>query len=372
MYRNTYMEVNLDAIKENVEIIQGICKKRIIAVLKADAYGCGDSHVARAVLSAGASMLAVSSLDEALMLRNEGYEGKILILGATNQEDIEILIKERISVAAYSRAWLEAIKDKDLKGLMVHIKVDTGMNRIGYKDIDEIKEVLETLIAKGCIVEGIFTHYALADDASQVDTNRQFEALKNIVEELDYEFEWIHADNSDASVGFKEDFTNAVRLGIGMYGVNNYGIKLHYPISMHTRITMVKHIKKGEKVGYGLTYEAKEDEIIATLAIGYADGFVRANQGRCVYIDGEYCEIVGRICMDQTMVRLPREMEVGTEVEIFGPNIHLEDMAKDLNTIPYEIICLISGRVTRTYIWEEKALVENARLLKSEVTEVQG
>lgn len=372
MYRNTYMEVNLDAIKNNVERIQVICNKKIIAVLKADAYGCGDSHVARAVLSAGAEMIAVSSLDEALMLRNEGYTGEILILGATSSEDVDILIKENISVAAYSNEWLASLSDINATNLKVHIKVDTGMNRIGFKNKEDVKAALDTLLMYGCKVEGIFTHFAKADDTSFETTNQQFSLFKEIVASLNYSFNWVHADNSDASISFKEDFTNAVRLGIAMYGVNSYGVELHHPISMHTRVTMVKKVSKGEKIGYGLTYEAKEDELIATLPIGYADGLIRANQGRKVYIDGDYCEIVGRICMDQTMVRLNKEVKVGSDVEIFGPHIHLEEMAEDLNTIPYEIICLISGRVTRSYIWNGKELEENARLLKSEVTEVKG
>lgn len=370
MFRNTWMEVNLDAIADNVKRIQEICKKRIIAVLKADAYGCGDSHVARAVLSVGAEMIAVSSLDEALMLRNEGYNGELLILGATEKEDVPILIKENISVAAYSRDWVHQVQTTNCKNLKIHLKIDSGMNRIGFRTLDEAKEALNILLEQECIVDGIFTHFACADDPEQTDTKKQFSKFESIVKELNYSFHWIHSDNSDATISFQDDLTNACRIGIGMYGVNSYGIELRHPISLHTKVIMVKHVAKGDRIGYGFTYEAQGDEIIATLPIGYADGLVRANQGRCVYIDGQYATIVGRICMDQVMVRLEKEVPIGTDVEIFGPHIHLEDMAKDLNTIPYEIICLISGRVTRSYIWEGKQQEENARILKSEITEV--
>ena len=370
MYRNTWMEVNLDAIKDNVERIKNICQKRIIAVLKADAYGCGDSHVARAVLAAGAEIIAVSSMDEALMLRNEGYDGKLLILGATEKEDAPLLIDENIIATAYSDEWLEKMMSQDCEGLQVHIKVDTGMNRIGFKEKEDAKKALDTLLDNGCVVNGIFTHFACADEEDQVITNEQFKKFKEVVEYLDYDFDWIHCDNSDATVSFKDDLSNACRVGISMYGVNSYGIELRYPISLHTKVIMVKHVKAHEKIGYGFTYETKEDEIIATLPIGYADGLIRENQGRKVYINGQYAEIVGKVCMDQIMVRLEKEVPIGTEVEIFGPHIHLEDMAKELNTIPYEVICLISGRVTRTYIWEDKQLEENARILKSEISEV--
>ena len=370
MYRNTWMEVNLDAVADNVKKLKEICGKKIIAVLKADAYGCGDSHVAGAVLEAGADMLAVSSLDEALMLRNEGYDGELLILGATDPADVQIMIENNISVPAYCPEWAEAVVRNNPAGLKVHMKVDTGMNRIGFKDNGELKKAFDDLLAAGCQIEGIFTHFCCAD-FDQVFTNMQFDRFAEAVRLLDYDFKWIHCDNSDATVWFKDDLSNACRIGISIYGINTYRTDLRYPISMHTTVTMVKEIMPGEKIGYSSTYTAKKKEIIATLPIGYADGFIRANKGRKVWIDGMECEVVGNVCMDQTMVRLEHAVPLNTPVEIFGPHIHLEDMAAELNTIPYEIICLISGRVTRTYIWHgREELEENARLLKSTTTEV--
>ena len=370
MYRNTWMEVNLDAVAFNIKKLKEICGKRIIAVLKADAYGCGDSHVAKAALEAGADMLAVSSLDEALMLRNEGYSGGLLILGATDPADVSTMIENDISVPAYCREWTEAVLANHPEGLKVHMKIDTGMNRIGFKNLDEMKEEFDKLKEAGCIMEGIFTHFCCAD-FDEVFTNMQYDRFREAVELLDYPFEWIHCDNSDATVWFKDDLSNACRIGISIYGINTYTDELRHPVSMHTTVTMVKKIKPGEQIGYGATYTATKEEIIATLPIGYADGFIRANKGRKVWCDGMYCEVVGNICMDQTMIRLEHPVPLNTPVEVFGPHIHLEDMAADLHTIPYEIICLISGRVTRTYIWHnEEEFEENARLLKSEATEV--
>jgi alanine racemase len=148
MYRNTWMEVNLDAIAENVRVTKEICGKKYIAVLKADAYGCGDQQVSNAVLEAGADMLAVSSLDEALMLRNEGYDGKILILGAVDAADTEILIRNHISTAGYSKAWVDQVTAGACKGLQVHLAVDTGMNRIGFKDNESLKKAFDA--SEGC------------------------------------------------------------------------------------------------------------------------------------------------------------------------------------------------------------------------------
>ena len=370
MYRTTWMEVDLDKVAKNVRICKAICGKRIIAVLKADAYGCGDSHVAKAVLEAGADMIAVSSVDEALMLRNEGYEGGILILGMTSADDIPTLIENNISTAGYSAQWAEAAAARGCAGLKVHMKVDTGMNRIGFKDNESLKQAFDLLQKAGCVMEGIFTHFCCADTDLEM-TNRQYERFRSAVEYLNYPFPWIHCDNSDATVFFKDPVSNACRLGISLYGISTYEKSLSYPISLYSTVMMVKHVKAGETIGYGATYTAKEDEIIATLPIGYADGLIRANQGRKIWIDGQLCEITGRVCMDQIMVRLEKEVPAGTTAEIFGPHISIETMADELHTIPYEIICLISGRVTRTYIWHGKQVTEeNARLLKSEATDI--
>ena len=367
MYRNTWMEVNLDAIADNVRRIRQICGKRIIAVLKADAYGCGDNHVAKAVLEAGIEMIAVSSLDEALMLRNEGYDGEILILGATDPQDAAVLIREDISAAAYSMEWVRAVASMNPEGLKIHLKVDTGMNRIGFKDIPSLQEAFRTLKNAGCAAEGIFTHFYCADTSREL-TQKQFDRFAEAVNALDYPFPWIHCDNSDASVFFKDDLSNACRLGVSMYGISSYLDDLRHPIALYSQVIMTKTVKAGETIGYGALYTAQQDEIIATIPIGYADGFIRANRGRSVWIDGQFAPVTGNVCMDQIMVRLEKDVPVGTPVEIFGPHIHLETMAEELHTIPYEIICLISGRVTRTYRWHGQELIEeNARFSKSEV-----
>lgn len=369
MYRNTWMEVDLDAIAENVRITKEICGKKYIAVLKADAYGCGDQQVSNAVLEAGADMLAVSSLDEALMLRNEGYAGKLLILGAVDGADTKTLIQNAISTAAYSQAWVDEVTALGCKGLQVHLAVDTGMNRIGFKVNTALQKAFQQLKDAGCNMEGIFTHFCCSDTPDHIMTNQQYAKFVSAVKSLDYPFAWIHCDNSDATIFFKDDLSNACRVGITLYGISPYKKDLKKAVSLHTTVSMTKHIHKGETVGYGATYTADSDQIIATLPIGYADGFIRANQGRKVYVDGQMAEIVGRICMDQCMVRLEQDVKPGTEVEIFGEHIDLEQMAQELNTISYEVICLISGRVTRKYIWHgEEYGEDNPRLIRSGIS----
>lgn len=349
MHRKTWMEINLDMIGDNIRKLKEICGKKVVAVLKANAYGCGDRQVMQAVLSGGADMIAVSSVDEALMIRQEGYEGPVLILGSADPEDIPVMIEHDISAAAFSAEWVQEAVLKGCRGLRVHMKVDTGMNRIGFKDNDELKKAFVLLKDAGCVMEGIFTHFCCADTDMEM-TDSQYSRFASAVKALDYPFEWIHCDNSDATVFFRDDLSNACRVGISLYGISTYEKTLKYPVALYSEISMVKQVGKGETIGYGATYTAEEDMWVGTVPIGYADGFIRANQGRKVYVDGHLCEVCGRVCMDQMMIRLPEKLSPGTTVEIFGPHISVEDMADELHTIPYEIFSLISPRVTRKYI----------------------
>lgn len=364
MYRKTWMEINLDEIKENFQHCANICKKRIIAVLKADGYGCGDHFVAKAVIEAGADMLAVSSLDEAIMLRNEQYNGPLLIFGPTEPEDCDTLIANNISVTAFSMEWIEQVLHQNPKGLKIHLKHDTGMNRIGFKTKEDLKLAFDKLKNAGCNMEGIYTHFYCADVSKEL-TLSQFHAFEEAVHYLNYSFAWIHCDNSDATVSFQDPLSNACRVGESFFGISAFE-KLKHPISLYTEVAMVKVVPSLETIGYGATYQTSDDEIIATLPIGYADGFVRANSGRNVYIDGQFCKIVGRVCMDQIMIKLEKEVPVGTKVEIFGEHIPFEEMAEDLHTIPDEIISLISDRVPRVYTSHGEIVAEiNAKSIKS-------
>ncbi len=347
MYRQTWLEINLDAIKHNIQAIQAIQSKKIIAVLKANAYGCGAKEIYKVMVEAGTDMIAVSSLDEALAMRNFGYTGELLILGHVDPVHVSTLINNNISTTAYSLNWVKEVISNNCQNLKIHLKVETGMNRIGFSSICELKEAYDLLEQAGCLLEGIFTHFACAesDDKKTQDQYNRFLAAYN---DLGKDFKWIHCDNSYASVSFQDDLTNTCRVGIGIYGYLD-NIQLEPALSLYSKLFYVKDVKQNETIGYGATYTAKENMIVGTMPIGYADGFVRANQGRKVYIDGNMCEIVGRVCMDQAMIKLPTNIKEGSKVEIFGPHIPLEVMANELNTIPYEIICLLNSRVSRVY-----------------------
>ena len=358
MYRKTWLEVNLDAIYDNVRDIKKICNKKFIAVLKADAYGCGDNQVAKACLDAGADMIAVSSLDEAVILRNKGYDGELFILGVVDPSEVSVLIRYDIATAVVSPLWAQQVCHENCRGLKVHLACDTGMNRIGMKDICTLHQCADMLKEHGCLVEGIFTHFCNTDKADRSYTDHQFEKFREAVTSFSEPFRWVHCDNSDATIFFKDDISNACRVGISLYGISPYKDDLKPAVSLYSEVFMTKAVKKGESIGYGWTYTSDQDELIGTCPIGYADGFIRKNQGRKVYVDGMYCEIVGRVCMDQCMIRLEHDVKPGTVVEIFGSHISLEKMADELNTIPYEIICLINSRVTRKYIYHGREICE--------------
>lgn len=363
MFRNSWVEINLSALKHNFQEIKKYSDKEIICVIKANGYGSGDQFIISAALQSGISMFAVSSLDEAIILRNEGCTSKILILGYVNPKDIEYCIQYDVSTTIVSLDWLQEILNYPHQNLKLHLKVDTGMNRIGIKKISECKEALSICLNNGLMPEGIFTHFACSDVENQETTLRQYNLFKNIVDELNYPFHYVHCDNSDAILSFHDKCTNAVRLGIAMFGISAYKNNLHPVFSLYSTISNIKTVDVGETISYGATYRTTQNEIIATLPIGYADGWLRKNQGRQVWIDGEYAEIVGRICMDQCMIHLQTAKPVETRVELFGKHISVQSVAHDLETIPYEILTGLSERLTRIYIENNEIISENnARL----------
>jgi alanine racemase len=364
-YRDTWAEVNLDCIAANV---RGIKEKlpedvQIIAVVKANAYGHGDIQAAKAALKAGASILAVAFLDEALSLRGKGIAEPILVLGASRPEDVNLAAANSITLTVFQLDWLRKAKEMLHPGsrLFLHIKLDTGMGRIGVRDVEELK-LMESAIAEDSRLrlDGIFTHFATADELEKAYFKQQLERFEEMVGVLKKRPPLVHSSNSAAALRFRSAQFNAVRLGIVMYGLTpSQEIKPELPIelkeafSLHSRLVHVKKLKKGEKVSYGATYEAKGDEWIGTLPIGYADGWIRKLGGQEVLVQGIRVPIVGRICMDQCMIRLPFEIPAGTVVTLIGKQqndmVSVDEIAEKLETINYEVPCLISTRVPRVY-----------------------
>ncbi len=239
------------------------------------------------------------------------------------------------------------------KTVKVHIKIDTGMNRIGLKSQEEFEDILTHCQNSIFQVDGVFTHFATADDPLQKEAYQsQIDMFYDIIGQ--HSFKYIHCQNSAAMMYHHDERSNLGRIGIAMYGIDPAGEecqrKLKQVMSLYTRVAMIKKVKKGERIGYGLTYTALKDEYIATLPIGYADGLIRANQGRqCIFKD-IIIQLSEEFGMDaKMMVKIDENVHLRDRVEIFGEHISLARMAKELSTIPYEIVCLVSERVERIY-----------------------
>ncbi len=365
-YRPTKAIIDLSAIDHNIKVLKDRANgASVMAVVKADAYGHGVLEISRQVLKSGASMLAVATPDEALYLRKNKIDAAILVLGASPVNFIGMAIKYDIQLTAYSLEWLESaareIESKnEASPLKIHLKFDTGMRRIGIEP-EEAKAAFEFTEHHPFEVEGIFTHFATADEADNLLFRKQVEAINAIRRKWLGGPVMFHVSNSAAAIMHPELAFDAVRTGISIYGIppsahvkGEMPFDLKPAMSLETEIIHVKKVGKGETLSYGATYTCEEDEWIATLPIGYADGLIRGLQGQEVLVAGQRMPIVGRICMDQCMIRLSRKFPVGEKVQLFGSQenqtILVEEWAGKLGTIPYEIPCILTKRIPRLYI----------------------
>jgi alanine racemase len=371
------VEISLDALKFNLQSFRSLLPKtiRIMAVVKADAYGHGAVPVARTASLCGVEDLAVATLEEALELREAGITARILVLGYTSPAGIAIAARRGITLTVFAREGLEAIRawrneavggGKGEAALRIHIKLDTGMGRLGLHDEAEaIRLIEEALELPGVAVEGLFTHYAKADETDKSYTIEQHRRFTRVVEHFQQrhiEFPYLHAGNSATAIDCPELAYNLVRLGIAMYGlypsdeVNRRAIELKPMLSLKTAVVQVKTLPPGSGVSYGAIYRTSAEERIATLPIGYADGFTRRLTGSAqALIRGHKVPVVGRICMDQCMINVTGvpDVEPGDEVVLIGRQadeaITADDLAAQLDTINYEIPCMIGSRVPRIY-----------------------
>ena len=330
------------------------------AVVKANAYGHGSIEVSKHIDTL-VDGFCVSNIDEALELRSAGIGKKILVLGVSDLAALPLARKGKVSLTVASLEWLDLAlaAEKDLTGLNFHIKIDSGMGRIGFRDSQEAQEAIHRLQAAGAVAEGIFTHFATADEVDHYKFEAQLARFHQILSELDSVPPLVHASNSATSLWHSETVLNAVRLGDIIYGLNPSGRVLELPyefkpaLSLVSELVHVKEVEAGADVGYGATYTSKSQEWIGTIPLGYADGWTRDMQGFDVLIDGQLCPIVGRVSMDQITVRLPQSYPLGTPVVLIGNSgaetITVTDVAEKRGTINYEVVCLISDRVPRVY-----------------------
>lgn len=353
MHRKTYLEINEDNIRFNIKHIKAKTAKKLIVVLKANGYGTNDVEIAKIAQKEAIDLLAVSSIEEALHLRENGIDTDILILGEVDPEDIDLVKENNFQIVTVSKDYVEKNINK-LVGVKIHLKLNTGMNRIGVLP-NEARSVFETLKKANAIVVGIMTHYVSSDDNDKL-TEKQYEVFEKVVNSFDYQFKYIHSCNTDAALSIRDQVSNYVRCGLGVLGYSSRKNELRPALSFYTEVVNIKTVPRGEGVSYGSHYISDGDGYILTLPVGYADGFIRANTNKKVFIEDEECTIVGSVCMDQMMVKCFKPHPVGSKVELFGEHISLEKRAQDLKIIIYEIITNISDRVTRRFIADGKII----------------
>jgi alanine racemase len=372
-FNRAWAEVDLNNIAHNVREIRRITNKKseIMGVVKADAYGHGVLETARTLLNNGVTRLAVSMVDEAIQLRKKGIDVPILVLSYTDPVRAEEIILNDITQTVFSHDLAKALSEAALrlrKNVKVHIKIDTGMTRVGFMPgYNAVKNVVEISKLPRLIVEGIFTHFACADEKDKSYTNMQFERFMSICNELYRIGVYIpikHAANSAAVIEFPHMHLDMVRPGIILYGLYPSGevskdvIDLKPTMTLKANVILVKDVERDTRISYGGIFKTERESKIATLPIGYADGYSRLLTEKAkVLINGEFAPVVGKICMDQCMIdvtELSNDVHVGDEAVLFGKQcgkeIRVEDIADKIGTINYEVVCLVGKRVPRVYL----------------------
>lgn len=352
MHRNTYMTINIANFIYNLNYLKKTASKNIIPVIKANAYGTCDYYIAEQLLKQGISLVAVSSIDEALNLRRHNINCDILILGYVKKEDLKLVKAYNFSIITSTEDDIFSLNEQELNHIKFHIKIDSGMHRLGIQ-ADNVKKIFEHLKANGAVIEGIMTHFACSDQKGQLVTKQQYQVFKKAVTSINHNFKYIHCSNTDAAIDFHEDLSTHIRTGLGLWGYTSHESDLKPVLALYSEISNWRKLKDGEHLGYGYRYTSDGQGYIGVIPIGYADGLSRLNSNRTVYINNHKATIVGNICMDQCFIHSNEKLSFGDRVEIFGPNIKLDKMAKELNTIPYEIITTISDRVNRSFIDEK-------------------
>jgi alanine racemase len=381
-YRDAWAEINLDAIAANVRNMNALLSPdtEIMAVVKANGYGHGALEVAKTALESGATWLAVALMDEALALRAEGIEAPILVMGRVRPNDLHLAAENQISVTVFQKEWAEeaSLNYQGKHPVFIHLKLDTGMGRLGVREYTETLELIDQLKKDPrFIIEGAYTHFATADEENESYFEQQYGRFMDMLEWLksrQVKPNLIHCGNSAAALKHPNRMHNLVRFGISMYGLlpaEEMKEELPFPLeqafSLYSRLVHCKQVPPNEGISYGATYFTQGEEWIGTVPVGYADGWLRALAFKSdVLADGHRIPIVGRICMDQFMCRLPYEMTVGTKITLIGGEddpISVQEVASRLNTISYEIPCMISSRIPRLYFKDGKKVGGSNKVL---------
>ena len=357
--RPTIMEVDLNTFENNVKEIQKfVGEKKIIPVIKADAYG---TYINKKIEALNLfNIVAVATCDEAIEIRNTGYEKDIIVLNQPYEDDIESIENYNIIVGLSDTSFLKEVIKLE-KNIRVHIEIESGMNRTGVK-LDELRDFISLIkVSNKISVEGVYTHLSSADFDDEY-TKMQLDTFKKAVAIVKENFDTIRFIHSSASCGllnYDDGVSNAVRPGIILYGYEPFDgalEKIHVKpiVKLKSKIIFLKDVSKGESVGYSRKYKAESDIKLATVPIGYADGYKRTLTNKAfVVINGVKAPVVGSVCMDSIMVNVSKieNVEVGTDVYLWDNDKYtIEEMAESIGTVNYEIIASIMPRVKRIFV----------------------
>ncbi len=372
-----WTEINLNNLLNNIEEIKKkSTSSEIIGVVKANAYGHGAVEISKALLSCNVKKLAVANIVEAIELREHDITAPIMLLGISEEFAIDSLlnydVEPTVSTLHFAEKLNETAKSRN-KNIKIHIALDSGMGRIGFKNnIKDIEDIISISKLSNLNIDSIFSHFSTADSMDKSYSKKQMDIYNSIINKLKERGLTINKrnlSNSAAIIDIPESHYNYVRPGIIQYGyypsneVNKDDINIKPVLTWKTRIVHIKEVDENEYIGYGKTYKTNRKTIVATLPVGYADGYSRglSNKGK-VIINGKLAPIIGNVCMDQFMVDVTdiENVQTGDEVILLGSDGNVkfdaDDMADIINTISYEVLCLIGRRAPRVYIKDNKIL----------------
>lgn len=368
--RSAWVEIDLKAITENVKTLKSLLQPNVLfmVVVKADGYGHGAVPVSRAALAGGADRLGVALLEEGINLKQAGITAPIHVLSELSLKEVPLIIDYDLIPTVYTESFATRLNEEAVrrnKKVKLHLKIDTGMNRVGVPVGNALDLIEKAFALPSFKIEGIFTHFALADNPTSDFTRVQFERFQKVLNALSVKglnISLRHAANSAATILYPESRLDMVRCGISVYGLHPSGatkdkIALTPALALKAKIPFIKTIASGEGVSYGHTFKAKRPTRLATLPLGYADGYTRLLSNRShVLIRGKRAPVIGNICMDQLMVDVSQipEAQVGDEVVLIGDQkdkrITADELAGILGTINYEITCMLNKRLPRIYL----------------------
>ena len=362
---STWLEIDLGAVKHNIRKLQQISQTVVMPIIKANAYGHGLIRVARAIEESGAAWCGVARLEEAVKLRKEGIGINILVLGYTDYQRVPEAIANRVSLTVHNPEMAQQFAEQSCANgsrLNIHVKFDTGMGRLGLSPQDGVEFVRRLTQQKGIHVEGVFTHFACADEPEKDTTRHQIARFNKLIDGLrscGIQPDYFHAANSAAAIYFPESRYDLIRPGIAIFGLHPSPQALlpdtfKRAMSWKTRLISLKDLPPGHGVSYGYRYITTRQERIGVIPVGYADGFRRVDNNS-VIVCGKRVPVVGNVCMDQCMLQMDDvpEAQIKDEVILIGSQgdetITVEDLACSWGTINYEVICGLARRLPRFY-----------------------